>query len=92
MYGMVNEWIKDAGDGFQTSGTLPLAVQPTDVAEDPEVVARLRTREDENGTLMQSDLNNELFYTLFNQRRNLLRVTVPVLTLFKTLLLRVMEL
>ena len=33
--------------------TLPLAVQPTDVAEDPDVVARLRTREDENGTLMQ---------------------------------------
>ena len=30
--------------------------------------ARLRTREDENGTLMQSDLNNETFSTLFNQR------------------------
>ena len=49
--------------------TLPLAVQPTDVAEDPDVVARLRTREERERTLMQSDLNNETFYSLFNQRR-----------------------
>ena len=61
-------WIKDAGDGFQTSATLPLAVQPTDVVEDPEVVARLRAREEQK-TLMQSDLNEETFYSLFNQKR-----------------------
>ena len=68
--------------------TLPLAVQPTDVAEDPDVVARLRTREDENGTLMQSDLNNETF-SLCSISAVGLRVTYPSLTLFRTLSLRV---
>ena len=48
-------WLYNPGD------LLPFA--------DPESVARLQAKQDENGTLMQSDLNEESLYTLFNQRR-----------------------
>ena len=35
-----NQWIKDAGEGFQTSATLPLAIQPDDLPADPEAVTK----------------------------------------------------
>ena len=67
-------WVvySDAGS-LQTSTTLPLGNQPSDTVPDPDSLARLHRKEREDGLLMQSDLNYEQFYTLFNQRRKATR-------------------
>ena len=69
---------------FQTTATLPLANQPDDIAEDPDLRSRLAAKLVEKGTLMQSDLNEETLFTLFNQRRKQVRTNTRANFINKT--------